>query len=151
VNTLILRNQIQSDQAFLDFLADTREKTMKVLEHQSYPLELICEELNIPYPQLSVFFNKTDMGGEQAELTNLDTGHLETTQDTKFDLTFYVSEYANGINIVCNYFADLFDSPTVERIVTLYSRILTNIAADPDLKVSAYHKSTKKRKLKKRK
>jgi tyrocidine synthetase III len=151
VNTLILRNHVQTDLSFIHFLEDTREKTMQVLEYQSYPLELICEELNIAYPQLSVFFNKTDMGGQLDQLTDLDSAHMNATQDSKFDLSFYVSEYVNGINIACNYFAHLFEPVTVERIVTIYTRILANIAADPGQKVSSYHKSAKKRKLKKRK
>ncbi len=91
------------------------------------------------------------MGGQQLELITLEAAHVDATQDSKFDLSFYVSEYMNGINLACNYFAHRFAPATVERIVTIYARILTNIAADPGQKVSHYHKSAKKRKLKKRK
>jgi amino acid adenylation domain-containing protein len=150
VNTLILRNRVQPGQVFGDFLTSIRDNTMYVLEHQSYPLEMICEELDIAYPQLSVFFNKTDIGSAGGELADFDSRHIPAAQDTKFDLTLYLSEHLNGLNITCSYYAELFEPSTIEKAITLYTRILANISADPDQAVSKYHKSTGKRKLKKR-
>jgi amino acid adenylation domain-containing protein len=149
VNTLILRNGVQPDEAFSDFLAGVRQNTLKVLEYQSYPMELICEELKIKYPDLNVFFNMVNTGsGGLEELADFQARHTETSQDTKFPLTFYVTEFSNGIDITCNYFTGLFKPGTVERIMAIYLRILGNIAEDPSKPVGQYHKSAKKRRLK---
>jgi amino acid adenylation domain-containing protein len=150
VNTLILRGKVEPGMLFQDLLAHTRENTMKVLEYQGYPLELVCDEMNIAYPKLSVFFNKTDIIEAKEELTDLTSRHTESTQDTKFDLTLYLSEYQNGLDIICCYFSHLFEAVTVEKIITLYSRILANIAADPGQIVSKYHKTPQKRKFKRK-
>jgi fengycin family lipopeptide synthetase D len=148
VNTLILEKSVPPDETFVDFLAGVRQNTLKVLEYQNYPMELICEEIQIKYPELQVFFNMVNIGGGPGELTDFQARHMETNQDTKFPLTFYISEFRNGIDITCNYFTRLFKPQTVEEIMTVYLRVLENIAADPSQTLSRYHKSTGKRKLK---
>ncbi|MCP4218270.1 MAG: amino acid adenylation domain-containing protein [bacterium] len=149
INTLILKNRIESGESFDDFLDRVRESTLNVLEYQGYPMEMVCEALKIKYPDLKVFFNMVNIGsGELHDIPDLAAGHVEAAQDTKFDLTLYIYEYRNGIEITCNYFSSLFQPATVEGIMGIFKRILENIAADASKPVEQYHKSGKKRKLK---
>lgn len=145
VNTLIIRGRIKSKMTFKELLVETRDKTLNVLEFQDYPMERVCEELNIPYPELSVFFNKTDIIETKETLTGLDSLHLKAAQDTKFPITLYLSEYKNGLNLLCCYFSDLFKPETIEKIMGLYIRILENIANDPEQAVSSTYKSKHKK------
>ncbi|MCP4218103.1 MAG: amino acid adenylation domain-containing protein, partial [bacterium] len=148
VNTLILKNSVRSGENFQQFLQRVMEGTLKVLEYQDFPMEMVCDRLKIKYPDLNVFFNMINIGGiDKMEMPQMETGSIDATQDTKFDLTFYVYEYRNGISITCNYFKRLFKPSTVESIMGVFSRILNNIAQDPYRAVGLYHKSGKKKKL----
>ncbi len=152
VNTLILKNRVDSAEPFDGFLQRVQEHTLKVLEFQGYPMEMICEDLKIKYPKLDVFFNMLNMGGsEKVDLTDFSKGHVEATQDTKFALALYITQLRNGISITCNYFTSLFKPQTIERLMEIYLRILNNITTDPSQPVARLHKSGEKRKLKRRK
>ncbi len=149
VNTLILSNRVQPGEMFPLFLERLRDNTFNVLEYQGYPMELMCEKAGVKYPQLNVFFNMLNIGKfAEAQLTNFQSAPVEAVQDTKFDLTFYVAKYANGIQITCNYFQSLFKPLTIQKLMEIFKRILTNIAANPNQPLSAFHKTAKKRKLK---
>jgi fengycin family lipopeptide synthetase D len=151
VNTLIIRTQVNPGETFGNFLNRVRENTSKVLEYQSYPLELICEELNIQYPKIPVFLNMLNIGSSPlASLADseIESYHLDQVQDTKFDMVCYLTEYQNGIEIMCHYFRNLFRPAAIEKMIKFYVRLLESIAGDPNKLVKDYHKSDKPRKFK---
>ena len=146
VNTLILRNHVDMDGTFSEFLKQVQSDTLQALEYQCYPLELICGELKIKYPEISVFFNMVNIGtsGSHAleRLANFDAYHQEKIQGAKFELVCYMKEYENGIEILCHYFKPLFFPGTVEKMINLYARILEVISTNPQLKMREYSLST---------
>ncbi len=152
VNTLVLRNVIDPDVTFTSFLETLQENTFQVLEHQSFPLELICKEFKLKYPELSVFFNMLTFGNTQKEdLDNMEPYHIEEVQDAKFDIVCYLSEHRNGVSIDTHYRKTRFRPETIEKILKSYSVILSAIAADPAQALRQYNISTKKRKLSRKK
>jgi acyl carrier protein len=152
VNTLIIRSRIPGDEPFLNYLAEVRETAYQTLQYQGYPLELACEQLGIQYPKLNVFFNMLNLGeGAAAEMTDQGDVHLEETQDNKFPLTFYVSEYSNGIEIFCTYLRELFQPVTIQKIVLQYRDLLSAIGRDPAKPVKDYKTGGKKKTLKRKK
>jgi amino acid adenylation domain-containing protein len=151
VNTLILRTYIDKEETFPDFLKRIQTDTLKMLEYQSFPLELLCEKLNVKYPQISLFFNMVNTGDSNRRLlTAAQSYHIETVQDAKFDIVFYLLEYKNGIDIVCNYYSRLFMPETIEKIVQMYLKLLQKIAGAPQKQLKEYWKTHKKRKLKRK-
>jgi hypothetical protein len=148
VNTLILCNRIAADEPFLDFFNRLQDNTFKVLEYQGIPLESICGQLKIKYPEVSVFFNMVNTGSTQQEnVSNLDSYHLEKVQNAKFDIVFYLAEYKNGIAVDCHYYKNRFKPVTIEKLMERYKEILTGISGNPARNVREYFKSGKKRKL----
>jgi amino acid adenylation domain-containing protein len=136
VNTLILRNTINNNDSFDAFFEHIRDNTFKVLEYQSFPLELICGQLKIKYPVISVFFNMINIESTHQEiLTNSECYHLEKVQDAKFDIVCYLIEYKNGIEISPHYFKHRFKPNTIETLMDLYTRILEAICRDPRQKI----------------
>ncbi len=149
VNTLILRNKVNPDETFTTFLEKVQNKMLQVLEHQSYPLELICSEFKIRYPDISVFFNMSTFGNTLKEnVKNDESYHIEQVQNAKFDIVSYVGEYKNGIEISTHYYKELFKPVTIEKMMQMYLVMLENISNDPGKELRAYYKSSKKRTLK---
>jgi amino acid adenylation domain-containing protein len=151
VNTVILRNYISGDDIFGDFFKRFQDSTFKVLEYQDISLELICGQLKIKYPEVFVFFNMVNIGTTHREnLANLESYHLETVQEAKFDIVCYLTEYNNGIEINCHYFKDRFKALSIEKLMTLYAKVLDNISAEPGKKIGEYTLTGKKRTLKRK-
>jgi amino acid adenylation domain-containing protein len=149
VNTLILRNRVNPHETFTDFLAGVQQNTSQVLEYQSYPLELICSELKIKYPEISVFFNMLTFGDKERKfLENFDSRHSQFVQEAKFDMVCYLAEYRNGVEIDTHYYKRLFKAENIEKFMKLYVNILAKIAHAPDKKVSSYSMPKKKLKIK---
>jgi amino acid adenylation domain-containing protein len=148
VNTLILYTQIKPEESFPDFLNRIQENTFKVLEYQSYPLELIYSRLKMKYPEIHVFFNMINIGhSHRQRIEDFDAYHIKEVQDAKFDLVYYVMEYKNGIEIRCNYYERLFLPAAVEKIIGMYMTLLESIGLDPSGQVVKY-KTKRKRQLK---
>src|SRR4029079_18307258 len=54
----------------------------------------------------------------------------------KFDLTLYIVERASGLTARMEYNTDLFDSATIQGMLTRFSSMLEGIARDPDQPLS---------------
>ncbi|MCK4257388.1 MAG: amino acid adenylation domain-containing protein [Halanaerobiales bacterium] len=148
VNTLILRNQIEDEDNFTRLLGRIQRNTLKAYEFQNYPLELILDELKIKYPKISVFFNMLNATDQTNEfIEDFEAKHLDQSDETKFDLTCYVIEYANGIEVICMYQKALFDQGTIENMMGKYNKLLVSIAQTPDKPIKEYNKVEKKRKI----
>jgi len=151
VNTLVIKNQINPGETFNDFLEKVQNQTLQALEYQSFPLELLCTECKIRYPEISVFFNMPLSRYTQQEDVKGDTdGHLETVQDTKFDMVCYLGKYKQASTIETHYYKELFKPITIEKIMRLYRIILEDIAGNPGKQIGEYQYSLtrQKRKLK---
>ncbi|MDQ1350677.1 MAG: hypothetical protein QG657_979, partial [Acidobacteriota bacterium] len=149
VNTLILCNRVVVDESFFAFFNRLQDNTFKVLDYQDIPLESICGQLKIKYPELSVFFNMVNTSSTPRDiLDNLDSFHREKVQDAKFDIVCYLTEYKNGIEIDCHYYKNRFKPVTIEKLMERYREILAGIASDPVRNIGEYFMSGKKRKLK---
>jgi len=145
VNTLILRNKIDFEKSFIQFLGDVQNNMLQVLEHQSYPLELICREYKIKYPEISVFFNMITFGDTHQEyLQDHEPYHLGQVLDAKFDMVCYLTEYKNGVEISTHYFRELFRPATIEKTMGKYLKMLNDISTDPGIAVGSSYSTPKK-------
>jgi acyl carrier protein len=149
INTTILRNEINDEESFIDLLKRVNENTLYALEYQSYPLELIVDELKIKYPKISAFFNMLNMGESTREyIDDFNSYHINRVQDIKFELVWYVAEYANGIEIICTYLLGLFEPLTIEYMMKRYVLLLDKILEDPNKLLRECVVGKKKRLLK---
>jgi len=148
VNTTILRNRVNKTEKFIEVLKSIDENVLDALEYQDYPLELVIEELNIKYPQISAFFNMLNFNESATDtLANLDFEHLAETQDVKFDLEWYVTEYSNAVQIMCVYHAGLFHPETIEYIMSKYIDYVTKLSENPEKSLKDYFTTEKKRRF----
>jgi amino acid adenylation domain-containing protein len=138
VNTLVLRADLSGGPSFRDLLARMRRAALDAFAHQDLPFERLVEEL-VPERSLAV----TPLFQTVFLLQNAPVGRLEVPGlvlaplavergVAKFDLTLALAEGAEGFAGVLDHAADLFDSPTIERLAGHYLALLEQAVSAPD-------------------
>ena len=61
---------------------------------------------------------------------------LESTAE-QFDLTLSITDSADGLQSILTYNADLFEAPTVSRMLGHYQTLLDAVGASPDLSIAS--------------
>jgi len=140
VNTLVLRTKVNGNGMFRELLDQVRETTLRAYEHQDVPFEKLVEELQPErslsrHPLFQVLFTLQD-GGE-LKLSGLELTWMDTANEiAKFDLSFFISETETGLYAWFEYDKELFERPTVARMLRHFGVLLEGIAADPDTRLS---------------
>ncbi|MFL6075227.1 MAG: non-ribosomal peptide synthetase [Mycobacteriales bacterium] len=147
VNTLVLRTDTSGDPTFRELLARVRDTDLAAYAHQDLPFERLVEVLN-PARSLSrqPLFQVMLVMQNNAE-ASMRLGDLEVLPElvdigvAKFDLTVTFTERKradaslDGITAWISYATDVFDRATAEAMGAQLERILTAVAADPDVRV----------------
>ncbi len=140
VNTLVLRTKVNGNGTFRELLDQVRETTLRAYEHQDVPFEKLVEELQPErslsrHPLFQVMFTLQD-GGE-LKLSGLELTWMDTANEiAKFDLSFFISETENGLYAWFEYDTELFERPTVARMLRHFGALLEGIVANPDMRLS---------------
>ncbi|GGT00027.1 non-ribosomal peptide synthetase [Streptomyces cinerochromogenes] len=143
VNSLALRVDLSGDPSAAELLRRVRVATLGALTHQDLPFEQVVETVG-PHrspahtPLFQVMFAWQNAGGDAPVLPDLDVTALDAPcAGAKFDLALSLAEEGDRVTGTLDYATALFDPETVERHVRHLRRILTQMAADPELPVSA--------------
>ncbi|MFH8407132.1 non-ribosomal peptide synthase/polyketide synthase [Streptomyces sp. NPDC018019] len=144
VNTLVLRTDTAGDPSFRELLRRTRETDLRAFAHQDLPFEQLVEALNPdrsagrnPLFHVALAMNNTagtgyGMPGAEAEEVHVPTG------TAKVDLTVAVRERRDagrapaGLEGEAEFRTDLFDTATVEGLLTRLHRLLAAAVAEPE-------------------
>ncbi|MEQ6356270.1 amino acid adenylation domain-containing protein [Lysinibacillus sp. M3] len=142
-NSVAIRTNVQGHQSIGELLRKVSQKCMDAIEYQSYPFDLLIEEImperNLSRtPIFSTFFvyrnsetvkKRTDQL-IQFDVTSQSLEDMDATS-SKFDLTLnIVSKEEGDLNIFFEYNTALFRDCTVERITEVYRRILEELVRD---------------------
>ncbi|HEY7143387.1 MAG TPA: amino acid adenylation domain-containing protein, partial [Streptosporangiaceae bacterium] len=149
VNTLVLRTDVSGNPAFTSLLARVKDADLAAFAHQDIPFERVVEMVNpvrtaAHNPLFQVALSVEDRGAVSIALDGLQ-GRAERAETglTQFDLGFAFGEKAAGEGaaggLACriDYARDLFDEATVTMIGRRLGGLLSAIAADPDVRISA--------------
>ncbi|GAA2624643.1 hypothetical protein GCM10010411_71410 [Actinomadura fulvescens] len=158
VNTLVIRSDLSGDPSFGELLGRVREASLGAYAHQDVPFERLVEELAparslARHPLFQVVLTKLNTSlaptGQGTSVPGLDLPGvgvelLSTARPAaKFDLDVMVEETFDteggpqGVRGSVTVAADLFDEPAAERITRYWTRVLSAVAADPSVPVSA--------------
>lgn len=142
VNTLAVRTTIEGNETFRNFLGVVRRVLLDAYLHQEVPFEKVVEELQ-PHRSLShaplfqvmlAFQNHATVPTKAGELT---LSRMEVDSGTaQFDLLLFIDEDAHGLSGSLEYSTDLFDEPTIKRMVDHFANVLRGVAENPDELVS---------------
>jgi amino acid adenylation domain-containing protein len=137
VNTLVLRMDLAGDPDAAALLARVRETALAAFAHQELPFERLVEELAPErdlrrLPLVQVLFALQNAPAGPLELPGLELAvHPLDTGTAKFELTFVLTETADGLHGEIEYSADLFDAASIERLAGRYLRLLAAMTDEP--------------------
>jgi Condensation domain/Phosphopantetheine attachment site len=142
VNPLALRLAPQPDQSFAGLLCHVRSVTLAGLEHAATPFDVVVRDVGAgANPGRTPLF---DIGLSWNALPHMARHHLAGCAMTplatpgtraKYDLLLIASSGAEGIAGSLEYAADLFDPASAGAIASQLQAILSQVAADADVKL----------------
>jgi amino acid adenylation domain-containing protein len=138
VNTLVMRTDLSGNPSFRDLLKRAREVALGAYEHQDLPFEKLVAELKPERSLSHMPLFQVLFAVQNVPRTALTLGTLEledfpfTRQLSKFDLSLYVGEPADGLSLSFEYNTNLFDEATIARMADHFETLLKAIVADPD-------------------
>ncbi|MDQ1350494.1 MAG: hypothetical protein QG657_796, partial [Acidobacteriota bacterium] len=155
INTLSLRTQVQGEISFKECLNRVKETCLEAYQHEDTPFGKIVEKLqperNLSYtPLFQVLFSFMDTPGEQLQLPGLELELLPThNRSAKFDINVVVvpprepgeqgeheeNETAETL-VEWEYNTDIFDPPTIRRIISHYNRLMEEGLNRPETALS---------------
>ena len=144
MNTLALRTQLDGNPSFRDVLMRVRETALGAYGHQDLPFEKLIDVLSLPRelshtPLFQVMLVLQNAPSSSLQLPDLTLDLLELPNNTsKFDLTMTLTEVDGGVQGVIEYNTDLFDSTTIDRLLSHFQVLLTEIIANPDACLSEF-------------
>jgi amino acid adenylation domain-containing protein len=141
-NTLVMRAKLSEEISFKKLLAQVRETALEAYAHQDVPFEKLVEELrpdrNLSQnPLFQVLFSLQNAPRQAFELSGLTLRLMDMGETTsKFDISVFLSETADGIRGRFEFNTDLFDSETIQRMIGHFETLLAKAVERPDLPVS---------------
>lgn len=141
VNNLVLRTDLSGGPSFREVLRRVKDVTLGAYANQDLPFEKIVEELrperSLSYtPLFQVMFALQNALTEDPHLPGLKLGQLQVNHRTsKFDLTLYMVEEADGLRGRWEYNTDIFDARTIERMISSFHVLLDALLAQPDQRI----------------
>ena len=140
-NTLVMRNQIKSEQSFQQFLHQTRQTCLEAYQHQDIPFEFLVEQLkpvrSLSYnPIFQVMFTVENNDSEALNLPELKIEWIDSSYPfAKFDLSLLVLESDGQLNCTWEYATDLFATTTIQRMAEHWEVLLQQIVTNPQQKI----------------
>jgi amino acid adenylation domain-containing protein len=142
VNTVVLRTDLSGDPSFREVLRRAREATLGAYEHQDVPFEKLVAELEPERslshaPLFQVMFAQQNAVERGVALPGIDASEVGAElASAKFDLFLTARATGQGLRVGLNYATDLFERATAERMLGHLARVLEQVAADADVRLS---------------
>lgn len=137
LNTLPIRARVDGSSSFLNHLKSVRDAALEAYGHAELPFAKLVEWLKPPRESgLSPLFRvmlvhqrrdteSADFAGIQYEPMTLDGGVA------KFDLTLFVEDGGEELSLAAEFSNELFEIPTIDRLLGHFQRLLEAIVAEP--------------------
>lgn len=141
VNMLAMRNHINHDMTFKEFLMEVKEKALKAYENQSYQFEKLVEKLGIARdssrnPIFDIVFTTPNININDIKFENLRFTLLNTEYKVaKFDITLNAYTGEDDILFDMEFCTRLYKKETIEKIAKDYKQLLCDVIKKPDVKL----------------
>ncbi len=142
LNTLVLQTDLSGDPSFGGLLARVREVTLDAFDHQDLPFERLVAAIQDSRETgrsalFQVLFLLQNMRVTPLELPGLTAGFVEhPVERVQFDLAFTAYEWEDGLVFAVPYSTDLFDRPTIQRLLGHVRRLLEHVVESPEAPLS---------------
>ncbi|UCH95058.1 MAG: amino acid adenylation domain-containing protein [Candidatus Aminicenantes bacterium] len=148
LNTLVLRTRFDPGDTFAALLRSVKAELTNAFVHQVYPFDQLLENLGekrdiARHPIFDVMVdmvNYNSLPGETSDQGG--TGNIQVknfglnSTTAKFDLTIYLIESENTMDVRFEYNTDLFAGKTIANMVERFVKLLETILDNPDTIIS---------------
>jgi len=140
VNTLVVRADLSGNPTFREYLTRVRQASLEAYAHQDLPFERLVRAIrperslgHMPLVQVLFAFQNMPMPAlklagvtvSEVEIDKIDTG------TAKADLVVTIEELGHGFGGTLQYSTDLFEAPTIGRLIGHFRTLLAGIVEDP--------------------
>jgi len=150
VNTSVIVSSFTDSMSVNDFLDDTKETVINLLDHQDYPFPLLVKRLRPPRdssrsPVFQVMYNwnkakkSTEGIVDENKLPLIDEVLFASSTGSggaTHDLTLNIYDYSNKYETVWTYNIDLFHASTITRYAQAFERLLSSVIGNSEQTVS---------------
>ncbi|PEP90515.1 non-ribosomal peptide synthetase, partial [Bacillus wiedmannii] len=144
VNTLILRDKIEENLSFLEFLRIVKETTLAAYDNQDFPYERLVDLLqpdrNLSFnPLFQVAVSYQKVTADLMEIDGLEMSTIEAKNYTaKLDISLFIIEKPSGLKIKIEYNTDLFNESTMVKMIDNLEFLLSGIVSEPERLISEF-------------
>src|SRR5438132_6919000 len=141
-NTLVLRTNVSGDPGVSTILRQVHATVEAAHARQDLPFEHLVDELNPERdlsrnPLFQIMFTVRNVPPHSWRMPNLTVTHLQAENaNEKFDLTANLLQRGDGLECSFSYNPDLFESAPISRMMEAYCKLLEEISADPERRIS---------------
>ena len=143
VNTLPLRNHIESNKSFKDFVNTVKSNCIKAFDNGLYPFDELVNDLKVTRdssrsPLFDTMFIYQNNGIAPVFFNNINSSICTPdTNTSKFDLSLEVIPKDDGsLSLNFEYCTKLFKEETIERFANHFINTLKNILENPEEQIS---------------
>ena len=142
VNTLALRNSINGEISFNEFVKNIKNNLLKAYEYQTYPFDELISKLNLKRnssrnPLFDVMFIYQNRGFTEFNFNNIKSEYyIPDSNISKFDLSLEIIPMKNNFKLNFEYANKLFSKTFIENLSSHYINILSNALNNTNIKIS---------------
>ena len=142
VNTVVFRHDLSGDPTFLEILKRVDASCRASLQHSDLTLEKVVDAIQPPRDPTRTPLFQVNFRSPKTPLPILEIDGLDISRPvyidngtSKFDLSFEL-EMQTGEGSYIEYCSDLFEPSTIERMRGDFERLLLELVANPEAKLS---------------
>ena len=142
VNTLALRNKVNSSNSFREFVLNIKENLLNAFKYQTYPFDELVKDLNITRdtsrnPLFDTMFTYQNNGYREI---NIETSkkadyYIPDTNISKFDLSIEAIPQNNAINLTFEYATSLFTENFIKQLSNHYLNTINSVLNNIDIQI----------------
>lgn len=139
VNMLVLRNRIEPELSFVDFLNTVKENAFQAYANQDYQYDMLIHQLGLRRESNKNHLLDTFLTLQSTNFQGAKVGDLEFKPYdhqhvvAQYDLVLNVFENGDELLLQFEYCTDLFKAETIERLAEHYVNLIREILLNPAL------------------
>lgn len=137
VNTLAIRNSVNTDMTCIDFLQQVKRKTTDAFDNQLYPFELLVEDVvnerdTSRNPLFDIMFAWQNVAVTSPKLGDLSLKPIDYhTGTSKFDINISASEYNDELYFSFEYNSVLFSEQAANELTAYLQEVISSFVTSP--------------------
>ncbi|WP_455714511.1 amino acid adenylation domain-containing protein, partial [Anaerosporobacter sp.] len=147
LNTIALRVEIREEESFAKFMDYVNTQIINGMSYQSFQFEELIDQLKIPREsnRTPLFDTIMNFVSDAVAGTEYREGSIQLVEDdsglvqAKYDITWYINDFGDKLEVRCNYKTGLFKESTIDYIVGQYISILNQVGSDYNHPVGKIH------------